>query len=113
MYRHLALLMAGPAKQGSESLGSSFSMLVPFLVIFVIFYVLIIRPQNKERRKHQEILDGLKSGDRIVTAGGIFGTIHSVTDETVQVKVGEKIKLTVLRSSVRGLQGSGIADHNE
>ncbi|MCD4653659.1 preprotein translocase subunit YajC [bacterium] len=113
MNSNLALIMAGQAQQGSDSVGSTLNMLVPFLVIFVIFYVLIIRPQSKQRRKHQEILESLKSGDRIVTAGGIYGTIHSVTEETVQVKVGEKVKVTVLRSSVRGLQGSDIADLNE
>ncbi|MBN1297315.1 preprotein translocase subunit YajC [bacterium] len=106
------MLMTGPA-QGSDSMGSSLHMLIPFVLIFVIFYVLIIRPQNKEKRKHQELLDGLKAGDRVVTAGGILGTVHSVTDEAVQLKVGEKVKITVLRSSIRGLQGSDMVQLEE
>jgi len=113
MFSQLALIMTGPAQEGSDAAGSTLNMLIPFILIFVIFYILIIRPQNKERRKHQELLDNLKSGDRVVTAGGIFGTIHSVTDESVQLKIGEKMKITVLRSAVRGLQGSELAEKNE
>lgn len=113
MFYQLALIMTGPAQQGSDSAGASFNMLIPFVLIFVIFYILIIRPQNKERKRHQELLDNLKSGDRVVTAGGILGTIHSVTDDSVQLKIGEKTKITVLRSSIRGLQGTDLPNTNE
>ena len=99
------MLMTGQAGQGGTG-GSPLGMLMPFMLIFLIFYFLIIRPQNNERKKHQELLDALKSGDRVITAGGILGTIHSVTDEMVQLKISEKTKITVLRSSVRGLQGT-------
>ncbi|MBN1880024.1 preprotein translocase subunit YajC [bacterium] len=109
----LAMALTGPAQQGSGSAASGLGMLVPFIAIFLIFYVLIIRPQNKERRKHQEILDNLKSGDRVVTAGGILGTIQSVSDTSVELKVGEKMKVTVLRSSIRGLQDSELKQPSE
>ena len=106
------MLMTGQAGQGGSG-GSPLGMLMPFMLIFLIFYFLIIRPQNNERKKHQELLDALKSGDRVITAGGILGTIHSVTDETVQLKIGEKTKITVLRSSVRGLQGTDTSKLND
>ena len=115
MFIELASAMAGPAQQGNGASGSSLSFLTPFAIIFVIFYFLIIRPQAKERKKLQDLLDGLKAGDRVVTAGGIFGTVHSVSDTTVELKVAEKVKITVLRSAVRGLQGSDLkesADQN-
>lgn len=110
MGSQLVTMMSGFGGQGTEAGGSPFGMLVPFFAIFVIFYFLIIRPQNKERQKHQEILDNLKAGDRVITAGGILGTIHSVSEDKVQLKVGEKLKLTVLRSSIRGLQGSDLPE---
>lgn len=110
---YYALAMTGPAEQGSGSSAAGLGMLVPFVAIFLIFYMLIIRPQNKERRKHQDILDNLKSGDRVVTAGGILGTIQSVTDSTVELKVGDKMRLTVLRTSIRGLQDSEIKQPSE
>ncbi len=108
MISQFAVALTGPAQQGSGSAGAGLGMLVPFVVIFLIFYVLIIRPQTKERRKHQELLDNLKSGDRVVTAGGILGTIHSVSESSVELKVGEKMKITVLRSSIRGLQDGDV-----
>lgn len=112
MFSWISLAMTGPAQQGAGS-GGGLGVLAPFVIIFVIFYFLIIRPQAKERRKLQEMLDNLKSGDRVITAGGIMGTIHSVTDTSVELKIAEKVKITVLRSSIRGLQGSDIKEVTE
>ncbi|MGB3976171.1 MAG: preprotein translocase subunit YajC [bacterium] len=114
MFFELASAMAGPAQQqGAGASGFNLSFLMPFALIFVIFYFLIIRPQTKERKKMQDLLDNLKAGDRVVTAGGIFGTIHSVSDTTIELKVAEKVKITVLRSSVRALQGSEIEESSD
>lgn len=110
MISQIATAMTGPAQQGTGASGSSLGLLAPFVIIFIIFYFLIIRPQAKERKKMQELLDSLKSGDRVVTAGGILGTIHSVSDTSVELKIAEKVKITVLRSSIRGLQGSEIKE---
>ncbi len=94
---------------GSTPAGGDISPLIslaPFLLIFLIFYFLLIRPSQKERRKQQELLDNLKSGDRVVTTGGILGTVHSITDNIVQLKIGDKIRISVLRNAVRGLQAA-------
>lgn len=90
--------------QTAKAMNGMTSSLFMFGAIFVVFYFLLIRPQQKERKRHQEMLDTLKAGDKIVTNGGIIGTLHSITDESVQVKVCEKVKITMLRSAIRGLE---------
>lgn len=84
--------------------GNPVSLLFPMVIVFGIFYFLIIRPQSKERQKLQAMLDSLKAGDRVITTGGILGTIHSISDTIVELKVGEKMKISVLRSAIRGFQ---------
>jgi preprotein translocase subunit YajC len=99
------------AQGGSQSAGGvdpGFHFLIPMVAVILIFYFLIIRPQQKERKQHQELLDGLKCGDKVVTTGGILGTIHSVSEKTVQLKIGDKMKIVVLRSSIRGLHDETI-----
>lgn len=84
--------------------GNPVSLLFPMVIVFGIFYFLIIRPQSKERQKVQSMLDSLKAGDKVVTTGGILGTIHSISENIVELKVGEKLKISVLRSAIRGFQ---------
>ena len=78
--------------------------LVPFVLIFVIFWLLLIRPQMKKQKEHQKLLAALKKGDRVVTSSGMFGTIASFNEEKniVVLKVSEDIKLEFLRSSIAG-----------
>lgn len=82
--------------------------LMPILLIFVVFYFLIIVPQRKQARRAQDMLDALKAGDRVVTSGGIYGTVTIVRDDkrTVQLKIAENppVKIDVSRSSISGLQ---------
>lgn len=94
----------GSSQQSIAGEGATFSMLMPFVIIFVIFYFLLIRPQQKERKKLAEFLDNLKAGDKVVTTGGIIGTVHSITGTTLQMKLSDNVKITVLRSSVRSYQ---------
>lgn len=79
-------------------------MLIPFVLIFVIFWLLLIRPQMKKQKEHQKLLAALKKGDRVVTSSGMFGTIASFNEEKniVVLKVSEDIKLEFLRSSIAG-----------
>ncbi|MBN1356323.1 preprotein translocase subunit YajC [bacterium] len=91
-----------PAAGGSEA---GFQFLIPMVLVIFIFYFLIIRPQQKERKRHQQLLSELKAGDSVVTTGGIIGTIHSVSDQVVQLKLNDKTKISVLRSAIRGLHG--------
>lgn len=79
------------------------ALFVPF-IIFAIFYLLIILPMRRKQRKLEEVISGLKSGDRIVTTGGIYGTIDKVKDSTVLLKVSDQVRIEVAKSAVAGLQ---------
>ncbi len=72
----------------------------PFLLMLVVFYFLFYRPQKKEQQKRKNMLDSLKKGDRVVTIGGIHGTITAFSDEVVTVKVAEKVELEFNRSAI-------------
>jgi preprotein translocase subunit YajC len=72
-------------------------------LIFAIIYFLIMRPQQKKQREHQQLLRALKKGDRVVTSGGMFGTIASLDEKEVSLQVDEKVRIKITRSSVAGL----------
>src|SRR3954447_12734564 len=76
----------------------------PIILIFVVFYFMLIRPQQKRQRQLQETIASLKTGDRIVTNGGIIGTITAVRDNTFLIRSGEKSILEISRASVAMLQ---------
>jgi preprotein translocase subunit YajC len=79
---------------------------LPILLIMVIFYVLLILPAQKRQKKTAAMLGGLKNGDKVVTNGGIFGTIVGLeeSDATVQLRIADQVKVKVLRSAIAGLQ---------
>ena len=96
------LLLGGQqAADGAQSgpLGGMMSFL-PFVLIIGIFYFLIIRPQNKKQKETQRMLSALKKGDKVVTIGGVHGTIQNVRESTVIVKVDENTKLEFSRSAI-------------
>ncbi|MGH1467605.1 MAG: preprotein translocase subunit YajC [Bdellovibrionales bacterium] len=74
--------------------------MVPFALMFLVFYFLILRPQARKAKESQEFLKALKKGDQVLTAGGIFGTIVGVTEKFVDLKVSEETRLKVLKSHV-------------
>jgi preprotein translocase subunit YajC len=90
----------------AASSGSSQALvgLLPFLLIFVVFYVLLIVPQQRQRRKTQEMLSNLKSGDKVVTSGGIYGTIVEFRDSVVQLQIAPQVRVEISRSAIAGLQ---------
>ncbi len=90
------------AQQGEG--GGLIPTLIMFGVIFLIFYFLLIRPQKKEMERHQGLINGLKAGDRVVTAGGLFGTIKSVDDTTVELELGRDNKITIARQKIQSKQ---------
>lgn len=77
-----------------------FSMLIVFGLIFVIFYFMIIRPQQKRQKERQKMLDALEKGDKIVTAGGMHGTVVGLDDKTVLVQIADNVKVKVDRGSI-------------
>lgn len=80
--------------------GSILTMLWPFLIMFAVFYFLLIRPQQKKNKQRNQMLAALQKGDRVVTIGGIHGTIVEITDDIVVLLVNDATKLTFDRSAV-------------
>jgi len=110
----LNLLM--PTQQGADGAaqGNPLLTFLPFLAIIAIFYFLIIRPQNKKQKETQKMLSALKKGDKIVTIGGIHGTIQSIKDDqTVIVKVDEDTKLEFSRSAISTVVTAAKEDKSE
>lgn len=97
---NLPMLMAAPGADGTTGSASMVPTLITFGLVFVIFYFLIIRPQNKKKNDTKKMLETLKKGDRIVTIGGIHGTIQSIKDDTVVLKIDGNTKMTFSRSAI-------------
>jgi len=95
------LLMGGVQAAGGEAgAGSLLTSFLPLIAIIAIFYFLIIRPQNKKRKETEKMLSALKKGDKVVTIGGLHGTVQNVKESTVVLKVDDNVKLEFLRSAV-------------
>ena len=80
--------------------------LVPIFLVFGIFYFLLLAPMRKRQKALQKVVEGLKRGDKVVTNGGLIGEIAAVEDRVVHLKLGENMKVRVLKSAIAGLEGS-------
>ena len=89
---------AGAADAGSPLM----SFVVPMIFMVVIFYFLLIRPQQKKAKEHKALLDNLKKGDRIITSGGIIGTIVNIDDQLVNVEIADKVRIEMGRPYIAG-----------
>ena len=85
---------------GSSGTGAIMTQFIFFAAIFAIFYFLLIRPQQKQRREREQLLGALKKGDRVVTTGGLHGTVTGLTEHTVTLRVADTVKLEFDRSAV-------------
>ena len=79
---------------------SPLAMLVPFAVMFLIFYVMVFRPQSKVRKEHEQMVKNLKKFDQVVTTGGIFGSVANVKPEAITLKVDENVRIDVEPSAI-------------
>jgi preprotein translocase subunit YajC len=99
-----SLEQAAPA---AKPQGSLLTALIPFILVFVIFYVLIILPTRKKQRKHLEMVNNLKPGDRVITTGGIYGTVMSVQQDRIEVRIAANVKVDVTKSAVGAILPPG------
>jgi preprotein translocase subunit YajC len=85
----------GPAPQGGQPEGVQglIGSLLPLILIFVVFYFLLIRPQQKRAKEHRQMIENLKKGDKVITSGGIYGVVESVSNNTVVLKIAENVKV--------------------
>ncbi len=92
MFTGIAYAM-GPNPQGGQ--GGGLISFLPLVLIFVIFYFLLIRPQQKKAKEHKQMLDNLKKGDKVITSGGEYGVIEEVRPSTILVKVAENVRVKI------------------
>jgi preprotein translocase subunit YajC len=92
-YAQAAAPAAGGAAAGFESF-------LPLVLIFIIFYFLLIRPQQKRMKTHKDMLEALRRGDRVVTGGGIIGTVTHIADGEITVEIADNVKVKVMRPSI-------------
>ncbi|MFW6140789.1 MAG: preprotein translocase subunit YajC [Acidobacteriota bacterium] len=90
-----------PAPQGG---GSFITALIPFILVFVIFYLLIILPSRKKQKKHQQMVEELKPGDKVITTGGIHGTVMGVHPDKIELKISTNVKIDVSKNAVAVIQ---------
>ncbi len=107
MEKLLIILQQQPGG-GFESILTS---LLPFVLIILVFYFLILRPQQKRQKERQNLLSAIKKGDKVITAGGLHGTVEELTDKTVIVRVANNVNLTVERTSIATIKG--VMEHEE
>jgi preprotein translocase subunit YajC len=85
-------------------LASQMGGILPIILIMIIFYVLLILPAQKRQKKITQMLSELKNGDKVITTGGVYGTIVGIEDDAIQLRIADQVKIKVLRSAVGGLQ---------
>ena len=85
------------------------SMLLPMLLIFVVFYFFMIRPQNKKQKEIQKARAALKTGDKVVTSGGIYGKIKDVKDDSFIIEISENVRIRVEKSAVFAAAAEAVA----
>ena len=78
---------------------------IPIVLVFAIFYFIILLPQQRRQKKLQLFLDALKVGDRVVTNGGIYGSVTKVEGQTVQLQIADKVRIELARNAIVGFQG--------
>ncbi len=100
MFVSPAFAQAGPAAGGAGMIEA----FLPIILIFAVFYFLLIRPQQKKMREHKEMLAAVRRGDRVVTGGGIIGTVSKVVDDNeLQLEIAEGVRVRVQRSMISGV----------
>lgn len=105
-------LIAMTPQQGDPQ-GGLFSTLIMFALIIGIFYFLILRPQQKRQKERQKLLEALRKGDKVITAGGLHGTVAGLDEKTVLIEVADKVKMKFDRSAVASIIREGEVEPKE
>lgn len=100
MIQALLVAMAAPSSGVSPLV-----QLAPIALMVAIFYFIILLPMRRRQKKVQQFLEGLKVGDRVVTTGGIYGSITKLSDKSIQLQIADKVRIEIARAAVGGYQG--------
>ena len=98
MFISVAFAMAQQGEGGAQG----FTAFVPLILIFVIFYFLLLRPQQKKAKEQKEFLNNLKAGEMVITSGGLHGKITALTDAVVTMEIADKVRVRVARNQIAG-----------
>lgn len=113
MNTYSQLVAMAPPPAGGNAGGGMMSTLIMFALIIFIFYFLILRPQQKRQKERQKLLDSVKKGDKIVTAGGLHGTVAGIDEKTVLIQVADNVKMKFDRSAVASIIREGEPETKE
>jgi preprotein translocase subunit YajC len=100
---HFGMILALASSPGQQV--NPLIQLIPFALVLAIFYFVILLPMKKRQKKVQEFLSSLKEGDKVVTSGGIFGSIAKVTEDKISLQIAPNVRVDIARSAIVGLQG--------
>ena len=101
---------AAPAAGGSAA---AFMQIVPLVFIFVIFYFLLIRPQQKRAKEHRALIEAVKKGDTVVTGGGLVGKVTKVDEQEVEVEIAANVRVRVVKSTLADVRQVGARPAND
>ncbi|MGB9773349.1 MAG: preprotein translocase subunit YajC [Bacteroidota bacterium] len=108
MQTSLHLLVAMQSSGAQTGAGSFLSTIIMFVLIFLIFWLLIIRPQQKRQKERQKMLDSVKKGDKVITIGGVHGTVVGIDEKTLLIQIADNVKVKYERSAVSQIIREGV-----
>ncbi|MCF7855671.1 MAG: preprotein translocase subunit YajC [Candidatus Pacebacteria bacterium] len=99
------MLVLAAAEQSPAGWQRMVAQFFPFILLFVVLYLLWIRPEQKKAKEHRELIQRIKAGDKVVTSGGIHGTVTGVTEQTLTLKIADNVEIDIQRGAIaRGTQ---------
>ncbi|HEY2291110.1 MAG TPA: preprotein translocase subunit YajC [Thermoanaerobaculia bacterium] len=98
---------------GGKSLTDALTGLAPMLLIFVIFYVVLMLPMQRQRKALQQVIENLKKGDKVITSGGLYGEVTAVEGATVILRIADNVRVKVAKSAISGLEGEASEKGNK
>lgn len=102
-----AMAEAAPAAAGAAQQPGMLEALFPFVVLFIVFYFLLIRPQSKRAKEHKKMVEALSKGDEVITQGGVYGKITAVAEEAVTIEVADNVEIRLQRAAVASVLPKG------
>jgi len=92
-------------QQQTDGTTSLISSLLPFVLIILVFYFLILRPQQRKQKEREKLLSGVQKGDKVITSGGIHGTVEGIEDNTILVKISDNVKVKMEKGAISTIVG--------